>query len=248
MADSKIDRKLAAILFADLVGYSRHSRQDEEGTHRALNASLDALTETIKKHDGRVVNLAGDAVLSDFASVVAALACAVEFQRSTAADRPEDGGLRFRIGINLGDVIVDRENIYGDGVNVAARLQEIAEEGGICISGAAFDQVGNRADFGFEHLGGQKVKNIAEPVRSYRVLLESEFAGQVLDGTASRKPRRLVTPARIAAAIFAVIVIWAVWNPPLPSFEERVVTIPTLAVMPFRTIGALRTQKFSARA
>ena len=239
MADSKIERKLAAILFADVVGYSRHSRQDEEGTHRALNASLDALSETITRHGGRVVNLAGDAVLADFTSVVAALACAVEFQRSAAVNGPDDGGLHFRIGINLGDVIVDRDNIYGDGVNVAARLQEIAEEGGICISGAAFDQVGSRADFGFEHLGGQKVKNIAEPVRSYRVLLESEFAGQVLDMTVSRKRRRLVTPARIAASIFAVIVIWAVWNPRLPSLEAETVTVPTLAVIPFRTIGGV---------
>ena len=240
MAESKIERKLVAILFADVVGYAGHSRRDEEGTHRALKAGLDALTGTVTRHGGRVVNLAGDAVLADFTSIVAALACAVEFQRGTAAgatDKPDDSALQFRIGINLGDVIVDRENIYGDGVNVAARLQEIAEEGGICISGTAFDQVGNRADFGFEHLGGQKVKNIAEPVRSYRVRLEPELAGQVLDETASRHRRKLVTPGRIVAALIAIFVIWAVWNPQVPSFGDGTVTVPTLAVMPFRAIG-----------
>ena len=161
MADSKIERKLAAILFADVFGYSRHSRRDEEGTHRALSAGLDALTGAITKHGGRVVNLADDAVLADFTSVVEALSCAVEFQRhqnDSDQGAQTDFGLQFRVGINLGDVIVDRDNFYGNGVNVAARLQETAEEGGICVSGTAFDQVRNRADFGFEHLGGQTVK------------------------------------------------------------------------------------------
>ncbi len=240
MAESKIERKLAAILFADVVGYTRHSRRDEEGTHRALSASLDTLSDAVSNHGGRVVNFAGDAVLADFSSVVAALACAVEFQRGLTdsnADKPDDNALRFRVGINLGDVIVDRENIYGDGVNVAARLQEIAQEGGICISGAAFDQVGNRADYGFEYLGGQKVKNIAEPVRSYRVRLEPELAGRVLDETVSRQRRKLVTPGRIAASILTLILIWAVWNPQMPSFTDATVTVPTLAVIPFRTIG-----------
>ena len=230
MADSKIERKLAAILFADVVGYSRHSRRDEEGTHRALSADLDALTGTITKHGGRVVNLAGDAVLADFTSVVEALSCAVEFQRhqnDSDQGAQTDFGLQFRVGINLGDVIVDRDNIYGDGVNVAARLQEIAEEGGICVSGTAFDQVRNRADFGFEHLGGQTVKIISEPVRTYRVLLAPELAGQVLEQTLSPRRRRVVTPGRIALSIVSVLVIWAVWNPKLPNFDDGVLAVPT---------------------
>ena len=240
MADSKIERKLAAILFVDVVGYSRHSRRDEEGTHRALSAGLDALTGTINEHGGRVVNLAGDAVLADFTSVVEALSCAVEFQRrQNESDQgtQKDAGLQFRIGINLGDVIVDRDNIYGDGVNVAARLQEIAEEGGICVSGTAFDQVRNRADFGFEHLGEQTVKNISDPVRTYRVLLAPELAGQVLDQSSSPRRRRVMTPGRIALSVLSVLVIWAVWNPKLPNFDDGGIAVPTLAVMPFRTIG-----------
>ena len=242
MADSKLERKLTAILFADVVGYSRHSRRDEEGTHRALRAGLDALIRTITKHGGRVVNLAGDAVLADFTSVVEALTCAVEFQRyqsNSEQGTQKDAGLQFRIGINLGDVIVDRDNIYGDGVNVAARLQEIAEEGGICVSGTVFDQVKNRAAFGFEHLGGQTVKNISEPVRTYRVFIAPELAGQVLDQTSSPNRRRVVTPGRIAVSILSVLVIWAVWNPKLPNFDDGVLAVPTLAVIPFRTIGGV---------
>lgn len=249
MADSKLERKLAAILFADVVGYSRHSRRDEDGTHRALSAGLDALTGTITKHGGRVVNLAGDAVLADFASVVEALSCAVEFQRSQneGGEGVQKGvGLQFRIGINLGDVIVDRDNIYGDGVNVAARLQEIADEGGICVSGTAFDQVRNRADFGFGHLGGQTVKNISEPVRAYRVLLAPELAGQVLEQTLSPRRRSIVTPGRIALSLLSVLMIWAVWNPKLPNIDDDALAVPTLAVMPFRTIGrAGSTDTFS---
>ena len=176
MAQETVKRKLAAILYADVAGYSRLTGEDEEGTHETLSASLDAITASIEGHGGRVVHFAGDAVLADFASVVTALTCAVEIQRELKArnaDVPDERKLQFRIGINLGDIIVDRNDIYGDGVNIAARLESLADAGGICISGPAYDQVKRKLNLRYEDLGEQTVKNIAEPVRTYRVRLES---------------------------------------------------------------------------
>ena len=175
MEPPKIKRKLAAILYADVAGYSRLTEDDEEGTHRMLVAFLDAFGAAIEGHSGRVVHIAGDAVLADFASVLDALSCAVDVQRDFMARNeplPERRRLQFRIGVNLGDVMIDRDEIYGDGVNVAARLQSVADPGGICISASVRDQIKNKLGFGFEYLGEQKVKNIAEPVRMYRVQLD----------------------------------------------------------------------------
>ncbi|MCZ6757900.1 MAG: adenylate/guanylate cyclase domain-containing protein, partial [Bacteroidetes bacterium] len=133
MATEPLERKLAAILYADVAGYSRLTGEDEEGTHRALSAYLDAITDLIEEHNGKVLHFAGDAVLAEFASVVKALTGAVAIQHDLTArneDLPDERKLQFRIGINLGDVIVDRNEIYGDGVNVAARLESLAEPGG----------------------------------------------------------------------------------------------------------------------
>ncbi|MDP6804905.1 MAG: adenylate/guanylate cyclase domain-containing protein [Rhodospirillales bacterium] len=175
MEPPKIKRKLAAILYADVAGYSRLTEDDEEGTHRMLVTFLDAFGASIEGHSGRVVHIAGDAVLADFASVLDALSCAVDVRRDFKTRNEslsEDRKLQFRIGVNLGDVMVDRDEIYGDGVNVAARLQSVADPGGICISASVRDQIKNKLGFGFEYLGEQKVKNIAEPVRVYRVQLD----------------------------------------------------------------------------
>ncbi|MFQ5755772.1 MAG: adenylate/guanylate cyclase domain-containing protein [Acidiferrobacterales bacterium] len=169
-----LKRKLAAILYADVAGYSRLTGEDEEGTHKQLGVALDLITNQIKIKGGRVVHYAGDAVLADFGSVVAVVECAVTVQRAFAeqnADIPEDRRLQFRIGINLGEVIVDRNDIYGDGVNIAARLESLAEPGGICVSASVFEQVKGKLDVGFQDMGAQEVKNITEPVRAYRVLL-----------------------------------------------------------------------------
>lgn len=176
MEPPKIKRKLAAILYADVAGYSRMTEEDEEGTHRTLVAFLDEFGAAIEGHSGRVVHVAGDAILADFASVLHALSCAVDVQRDFKARNEglsERRRLRFRIGVNLGDVMVDRDEIYGDGVNVAARLQSVADPGGICISASVHDQIKNKLGFGFEYLGERKVKNIAEPVRMYRVQLDA---------------------------------------------------------------------------
>ncbi len=179
MGTEPLERKLAAILYADVAGYSRLTGEDEEGTHRTLSAYLDAITALIERHTGTVMHFAGDAVLAEFASVLNALRCGVNIQRDLMArneKRPEERKLQFRIGINLGDVIVDRDEIYGDGVNIAARLEGLAEPGGICISDVVRQSVEGKLNLTFEDLGEQSVKNIENPVRAYRVLLGFEVA------------------------------------------------------------------------
>ena len=170
-----LQHKLAAILYADVEGYSRLTGVDEAGTHRTLSSYLDLFSETIKAHRGEVKHYAGDAVLADFTTVSDALNCAVAVQETVAEKNQavtEDKRIQFRIGINLGEVIVDRGEVYGNGVNVAARLETLAEPGGICISGAARDAIGGKLPLTYDFLGEQTVKNIAEPVRAYRVLPE----------------------------------------------------------------------------
>ena len=178
-----MERRLAAILAADVVGYTRLMGADEAGTLARLKALRgEVIDPEIAEHNGRLVKLMGDGALVEFASVVDAVACAVAIQREMAArdeDMPEDRRITFRIGINLGDVIVEGDDIYGDGVNIAARLEGLAEPGGICVSRTVFNHVKGKVDFGFEDLGAQRVKNVAEPVQVYRVLLESDAGVRV---------------------------------------------------------------------
>jgi adenylate cyclase len=165
-------RKLAAILSADVKGYSRLTEADEEGTHRTLTAYRAAMVALIARHDGRVVGTAGDSVLAEFKSSVEAVRCAAAVQEELAkrnAELPQGKRLEFRIGINLGDVIVERDGIYGDSVNVAARLQALAQPGGIYVSGSIYDQIKGKLPFGYDSLGEQRLKNIEEPVRLYRL-------------------------------------------------------------------------------
>ena len=175
-SEKQLERKLAAIFYGDVAGYSRLTGQDEEGTHRILSSYLDAITDAIEHHNGKVVHFAGDAVLADFSTVKDALSCAVDAQqdiKNRNQDFSEDKKLEFRIGVNLGDVIVDRNDIYGDGVNIAARLESLADSGGVCISGAVYDAIRGKLELDYEFLGEQRVKNIADPVRAYRVIIES---------------------------------------------------------------------------
>jgi adenylate cyclase len=173
MSEDRVERRLAAILAADVAGYSRLMGVDEEGTLAALKAiRRDLVDLKIKEHRGRIVKTTGDGVLVEFASVVDAVRCAVEVQRDMAernADVPADKRIEFRVGINVGDIISDDNDIYGDGVNVAARLEALAEPGGICVSRVVRDQVRDKLDFAFDDTGEQQVKNIARPVRVYRV-------------------------------------------------------------------------------
>ena len=175
-----MERRLTAIMAADVVGYSRLMGEDEVGTLERLKTCRRELFDpAVTEFHGRVIKLIGDGTLVEFASVVDAVHCAAAIQRRMADHDPAVPAarrLRFRIGVNLGDVIVDGDDLYGDGVNVAARLEGLAEPDGICISGTAFDHVLHKADVGFTSLGERRLKNITDPVRVYRVLLESSDA------------------------------------------------------------------------
>jgi class 3 adenylate cyclase/tetratricopeptide (TPR) repeat protein len=169
-----MSRRLAAILAADVAGYSRLMEEDEDGTLSSLHAlQAEVIDPTIAKHRGRIVKLMGDGLLAEFASVADAVDCALDVQQGIAeraAGLPENRQLRFRIGINLGDIIIRENDIYGDGVNIAARLQELAAPGAVCIAGAVFDQMRRRTGLAFDDLGEQRVKNIERPLRVYRVV------------------------------------------------------------------------------
>ena len=182
-----VQRRLAAILSADVAGYSRLMGEDEAGTLAALKAHRAQVVDpAIAARGGRIVKLMGDGALVEFASVVDAVECAVAVQRGMAgrnADVPEDKRIAFRIGVNLGDIIVEGDDIYGDGVNVAARVQEIAEPGGVCLSGTVHDHIKGKVDHAFEDLGEQRVKNIAEPVRVYAVALTGGKTDQMTDSS-----------------------------------------------------------------
>jgi adenylate cyclase len=257
MATQEIKRKLTAILSADVKGYSRLMGEDEVETLKTLSAYFQIMTDLIQKHRGKVVNIAGDNLLADFESVVDAVECAVEIQQELKvrnAELSENRRMEFRIGINLGDVIEEGEKIFGDGVNIAARLENMSEAGGICISGTAYDQVKNKLPLGYQFLGEQTVKNIAEPVRVYRVLMEPEAAGKVL-GEKKTKPRpwSRATIAGVVILIFivAAVVVWKVSSHPpkleVASKEKMAFPLPdtpSIAVLPFVNMSGDPKQEF----
>jgi adenylate cyclase len=184
MTEKGLKRKLAAILSADAEGYSRLMGGDEIRTIRTLMAYKEAMTSIIEQLHGRVVDAPGDNLLAEFTSVVDAVNCAVEIQRALAERNQElleEQRMHFRIGVNLGDVVVEENRIYGDGVNIASRVESLCDGGGICISGTAFEHVENKLDLKFKDLGEHKVKNIAKPVRVYSVLMAAESQEQVMD-------------------------------------------------------------------
>jgi class 3 adenylate cyclase/tetratricopeptide (TPR) repeat protein len=190
MTKDKIKRKLTAILSADVKGYSRLMGEDEEGTLRTLNACKEVMRGLIEQYRGRTVGTAGDNILADFASVVDAVQCAVEIQqllKSRNAVLPETRRMEFRIGINLGDVIEEEDSIYGNGVNIAARLEGLTEGGGICVSSAVFDQVKKKVAINFQFLGEKSVKNISEPLQVYKVLLEGDSPAASAEEISSEK-------------------------------------------------------------
>ena len=251
MEKAKVERKLAAILHADVAGYSRLMGEDEVGTHQALVSCLETIEKQVARHDGVVVNLAGDALLAEFSSAVNAVECAVDVQQELKAlneSRLVERQLQFRIGLNLGDVIVSDGDIHGDGVNVAARLEALAQPGGICISGTILDQVRNKLGLSYEFLGEQKVKNISEPVRAYHVLSDPATPGIVIGERRARWP---VSRLAIAAIATAAVVgaggtfLWTtLLDPSLdgpPVAEQAAVpklpVKPSIAVLPFRNIG-----------
>jgi TolB-like protein/class 3 adenylate cyclase/tetratricopeptide (TPR) repeat protein len=235
----RVERRLAAILAADVVGYSRLMGEDEAGTHARLKAHRKELVEPlVTEYHGRVVKLTGDGALVEFASAVDAVECAVAIQRGMAARaalEPEDRRLRFRIGINLGDIILEEGDIYGDGVNVAARLEGLAEPGGICIAGSVYNQVKGKLDLAFVASGLQQVKNIAEPVETFRVALDGVPAARAAarPAAAGRRATRWLVPT--LGALLAIAVLGGVWHfwPAEPPPEGR----PGIAVLPFDNLG-----------
>ena len=256
MEPKSVERKLAAILSADVKGYSRLMEADEVGTVRTLTAYRELMATLIREHRGRVVDATGDNLLAEFPSVVDGVQCAVAIQQALKArnaELPEDRRMEFRIGINLGDVIVDGERIYGDGVNIAARLESLADAGGICLAGSAWEQVRNKLALGFEFLGAHHVKNIAEPVRVYRVLMDAEGAGPRV------RRRRPAWLRRWRAAALTLVVLgagavafWSLYPRLWPtagvvSQGETALPLPdepSIAVLPFANMSADPAQDY----
>jgi TolB-like protein/class 3 adenylate cyclase/Tfp pilus assembly protein PilF len=253
-APPTVKRKLAAILSADVKGYSRLMAADEEGTLRTLSAYRQEMTGRIAERDGRVVGTAGDSILAEFPSAVEATRCAVEIQKELGARNAglsQDRRLEFRIGINLGDVMVEGDDLFGDGVNVAARLQALAEPGGIYVSGGIYDQIKGKLPFGADFLGEQTVKNIAEPVRVYRLRADRATLRRGI-------PRPWRTRLAIAAGFGLLVIVVAgtagYFDLPSvfgPTEKDQASALPlpdrpSIAVLPFDNLSGNPEEEYFA--
>ena len=227
MTTQEVKRKLTAILSADVKGYSRLMGEDEKRTVRTLSTYRKIMATLIHQYRGRVVDAPGDNVLAEFGSIVDAVQCAIEIQKELKArntELPENQKMEFRMGVNIGDVIEEGKKIYGDGVNIAARIESLAEGGGICISGTAYDHVKNKLDLEYEFLGEKEVKNIAEPVRVYCVRLKpgvelSASRGERRPGLKRWQLVAMVVVVLLVAGLIT-LAIWKFYTPPAPSREE----------------------------
>ena len=216
MNGERAKRKLSAILSADVKGYSRLMGEDELATIETLKKYRIRISSLIEQFRGRVVDSPGDNLLAEFVSVVDAVECAVNIQEELKKENdelPESRKMEFRIGVNLGDVVEDGERIYGDGVNIAARIESMAEAGGICISKTAYDQIKNKISIGYEYLGEHSVKNIKDQVGVYRILIDADTKGSVVYKHRRDDPRHKRRASFIALAILILAVAaFLVWN------------------------------------
>jgi TolB-like protein/class 3 adenylate cyclase/Tfp pilus assembly protein PilF len=256
VAEERVQRRLAAILAADVVGFSRLMGEDEEGTLAALTSHRKDLIEpTIAEFGGRVVKLMGDGILAEFASAVDAVTCAMAIQTAMASRNAAiaaENQILFRMGINVGDIIVDGDDIYGDGVNVAARLEGLAETGGVCISRAARDQIRDKLDYGLEDMGEIEVKNIARPVRAFRVLQDGRAASSP-KSVAGNRSWITVSAALLVIALFSGGGLWW-WQPWVervaPTRPHRIAVPlpdkPSIAILPFANLSGDRQQDYFA--
>jgi TolB-like protein/class 3 adenylate cyclase len=259
MAQEGFKRKLTAIFSADVEGYSRLMGDNEEATVRTLTSYREVLTTLIHQHNGKVVDSPGDNLLAEFVSVVDAVQCAVAVQKEIKSrndELPENRRMQFRIGINLGDVIQQEERIYGDGVNIAARLEGLADPGGICISKTAFDQIETKLPYGYDFLGDQTVKNIAKPVGAYRVIMEPRVtvAGKSVDKKSVALQRMPILVGAVAVLVLAVAAgIWQFYvrRPSVePASVEKMAyplpDKPSIAVLPFTNMSDDSKQEYFA--
>lgn len=248
-----MERRLSAILAADVVGYSRLMEIDEPGTYIALVEHRQQVFEPlVEKYGGRIFKLVGDAILAEFGSVVDAVQCAAEIQKSMAErniDLPSDRQIMFRIGVNLGDVIIEEDDIYGDGINIAARLESQSEPGGVSISATVFDIVRNKLKYGYDFQGEQRVKNIEKPVGVYRLRAEGSKGAVLLTRRARWKKPAMVGGVAALAVLF-LLFVWPgpMWNRAGRASIDRMSyplpDKPSIAVLPFTNVGEDLEQEY----
>ena len=252
--EQKITRKLRAILSADVKGYSLLMTNDEASTIKTLKDYRKIMSGIIQQFSGRVVDAPGDNLLAEFSSVVNAVQCSVEIQKTLKvrnADLPDDKRLEFRIGVNIGDVVQDGDSLYGEGVNIAARIEGLADSGGVCISRNAYDHIRNKLKLGYEYLDEHSVKNIKHPVRVYKVLMEPEDAGKLI----GEEPKSLLKSLAWSVVIVASIMLIAYLfyqKPAAPEFEPASIEKmafelpekPSIAVLPFDNMSGDPEQEY----